>query len=480
VAFVKYSSVNSLSEKTLVLIENGQLDKALRTIHDFVERIITEPLCTAQVFGSKVLDDLCQQIGQANLKNVKQQNLIDSPRPILSQEQPTIIYLVTKLQRSGGHTRVIEDFIKSKPLAKHIILSTELDGASDLDYVNQICLNNNITFEKSHRINYIQRLTWLQQHLIAYQPSEVFLFNHHQDSIAVAAIQPSMQFNATFYHHGDHHLCLGVYLPYFKHIDPHPMGYHNCRNVLHIENTYVPLTTDDKGDRPESLRFFSNETLTTCTAARSNKVEVPYFVSYLELIPRILKTTQGKHVHIGRLTPWALYKIKKQLKKNGVHQDRFIYIEWVPSVWKTLHEYQVDLYIASFPYGGGLTLVEAMGAGIPVALHKHMYSKFLSCIELGYPNAFNWRFPQELINYCKSLTAEELQKASRSARLQYEKFHSTSLNQNDLDLIPFHKKSSFTIESDEWGFWMERQLTLKRVILRTMYRTFKRYRAFLS
>ena len=43
--------------------------------------------------------------------------------------------------------------------------------------------------------------------------------------------------------------------------------------------------------------------------------------------------------------------------------ERFIYMPWVPSVWKTLHDCRVDLYIASFPYGGGLTLIEAMGAG---------------------------------------------------------------------------------------------------------------------
>ncbi len=58
-----------------------------------------------------------------------------------------------------------------------------------------------------------------------------------------------MKLDASFYHHGDHHLCLGVYLSHLEHIDPHPMGYHNCRDALGIDNTYIPLTVDDKGDR---------------------------------------------------------------------------------------------------------------------------------------------------------------------------------------------------------------------------------------
>jgi hypothetical protein len=100
-----HQSAYSLKETASQAIDAGDLNQALHLIHDFVELIFTDPLCTAHVFGSKDLDDLCQRIGKINLIDLKQKNVAEE---FSSDVQPFFVYIVTRIQNSGGHNRVIQ------------------------------------------------------------------------------------------------------------------------------------------------------------------------------------------------------------------------------------------------------------------------------------------------------------------------------------------------------------------------------------
>jgi hypothetical protein len=471
--FVRRESLRALAGQAIELAEAGRLEESLRLIHDCVERIITEPLCAARVLASAALDRACQEVGRRQLA------LIDRPRsPPPTTDRPLYIYIVTRLQRSGGHTRVMEDFIRARPEALHLILSTELSGRSDLAYLRSGVLNNpSVGFEPASRWGGFRgRLQWLQTRLLEERPRKIYLFNHHQDSVAVAAVQGEMGIDTAFYHHGDHHLCLGVHLPGVEHIDPHPMGYRACSHELGVKNAYVPLVLDDKGARSAQMPFMPEGSLTTCTAAQSNKVEIPYFVSYTDTVPELLHATGGRHVHIGRLSWAARARIRRGMKRLGVSSERFTYIPWVPSVWQALKEQGVDLYIASFPYGGGLTLIEAMGAGVPVALHRHIYSRVLSGIDLAYEGAFIWREPAELLRYCATRSPAQLSDDSRRARARYELFHRPEilvLCLNQAAPMEPPAAAEFDPWEDEWAFWAERQISLRHLFGRAAYRLFR-------
>lgn len=475
------NSVRSLVGKAESALAQGRINLALLLVHDFVERIVTEPICTAQVFASRDLDQVCLSIGRQNLARLSASP--DHPQPGRKDEK-NVVYLVSRLQRSGGHSRLVQDFAREQPDKNHLILSTEVGGPSDRDYLlKHFAAADNIQFIQAPRGDLQSRLSWVQSMLLTLQPEHIHLFNHHQDSAAVAALVPELEMKGTFYHHGDHHLCLGVHLGHLSHIDLHPMGYHYCRDELNIENRYLPLTFEDKGGPPVQTSFRHGGRLTTATAARSNKVEIPYYVSYLNTIPQVLKATGGQHVHIGKLTPWALRRISSQMRKLGVEIDRFVYIEWTPSVWQALQEHKVDIYIASFPYGAGLTLIEAMGAGIPVIMHQHMYSRVLSGLELAYPEAFCWADPAALLAHLGALQPERLERERQLSRQQYERFHKPEILQAYLDdhdslHLPVPPLSTeFRPRYDEWAAWAERQLSVRRVFYRAAYRAFRRFRA---
>lgn len=476
--FARYKSFSDLVDCIDASIDKKDFDAALRLIQDWVENVISEPVLAAQVYGSKELDWRCQRIGLLSWQSMD----VLSREPDLEGTRDCNLYIVTKLQTSGGHTKVIKDFIAARPDEKHVICSTELLGPSELGTVNAGLANGELAvFEAAPDGSHLSRLRWLQARLKRIAPKRVYLFNHHQDSVAVAAVVPEMEIATTFYHHGDHHLCLGVFLPGIEHVDPHPMGFCNCRDVLKIDNTFIPLVVADRGATRSG--FLDNGRLTTCTAARSNKIEIPYYVNYLDVVPELLSRTGGRHIHIGRLTPWALYRLRRGLRKHGVDRQQFIYVPWVSSVWQALLEHKVDLYIASFPYGGGLTLIEAMGAGVPVALHRHMYSHILSGLSLGYPGAFSWHRTGELFEYCEALDSHALFVGAKQARQHYERFHRSELLSGVLNgsglapLLPcVEADKAFQVDTDEWAQWLRNNLTFKSLLYRRAFSILKSIR----
>lgn len=414
-------SMIAFEQRIRGLIRTGSLNAALRAITRMVDSIGCEPINTGRVFGSKSLDNLCQEIGAANLSRAgggaRSSNEVQRGR--------VTVYIASRLHATGGHTAALADIIRLSPTGRTIILVTGVGGPTDHASVMQrFASTSDVHFEYVPRGRFAAKLDWIQRRLWAIAPTEVWLFNHHQDSVAVAAVQPHAGYRLRFYHHGDHHLCLGVHLNGADHIDIHPMGFHCCRGDLGIQgNRYLPLVVADQGVRSPSSRFRPDNTLLTCTVANFNKIEVPYFVRYADVIPALLHATGGRHLHIGQLRPATLRQIRQGLRKRGIPDSAFQYVPYVMSVWRALLEHGVDIYVASFPHGGGRTLIEAMGAGIPVAIHSHCASRLLGAFDLAYPGAMVWRIPEELFEQINAADVETLSLHSSLARARYEEFH---------------------------------------------------------
>ena len=465
-------------------IDRGDLNTALIMIHRAVEQVFCEPINTTRIFGSKLLDDLCQEIGAITWRNVLDRSCSE-PSIIkkTSNREYVVIYIVSKLQASGGHTAALADIIRLAPTVRSVVLVTGIGGATNHAAVqHRFDSIPGVSFEYAPRGKHIQKLEWLQLRLLELAPKDVWLFNHHQDSSAVAAVQPDAGYKLHFYHHGDHHLCLGVYLSHADHIDPHPMGFYGCRDQLGIkDNRYLPLVVRDLGDRPASMKFITGGGLVTLTAAGFNKVEVPYFIQYVEVIPELLRATRGTHIHIGRLSPMALRRIRRGIHNLGLRESAFLHIPFVPSIWKALHEYQVDLYIASFPYGGARSLIEAMGAGIPVAVHSHCSSRLLGTFDMAYEKAFVWRHPEELYSFVQGVDATVLQELSCLSRKRYvdcyrEEILKNALQDNAAMLLPPALHEGFTPDVLQHAFDISNQVSIIGAIRRFLYRNYRKWR----
>ena len=415
-------SVAALRETIDAQIALGDFDSALRLIHRTVDQVFCEPINTAQLFGSELLDNYCQKIGAINWRHIKNSTQFAHQS---GESRSTVVYVVSRLYDFGGHTPVLADIIRLGPPARSIILITGTVGPTNLAAIrHRFEEHTQVSFECAPRGTLIEKLGWLQHKLVEHFPNTVWLFNHPQDSVAVAAVQPDAGYQLRYYHHGDHQLCLGVYLNYADHIDPHPMGLHNCRDNLGIQgNRYLPLTVKDVGTLPTEDEHAPSTGLITCTAASRNKIETPYFIRYADVIPEMLHASEGTHIHIGPLSPLTLWRIRRRMRSLVLPENRFVYIPHVRSVWQALREYRVDLYIASFPYSGGRTLIEAMGAGVAVALHLHCHSRLLSSFDMAFEGAMLWRNPLELYNYVRQTDTESLRQQGQAARRKYLECH---------------------------------------------------------
>lgn len=413
-----YPSVEALVDELNDAWRSDGADAALSGISKFVHACILDRRSLARVFAEPALDDFCQRIGEAVGQELHIARECDA-----THQRADCVVLATRLYRAGGHTAVIEDLLKTGKFgARPYVILTDALGLADRSIIEER-FGESVAGEVAPEGSMASKLQWLLRRLDTLRPRTLILMNHHQDPVAIAAAQPFLADRTVFYHHGDHQLCLGVALRHAMHIDPHPMGFCNCRDAIGVARpVYWPLVAADQGYRDDTP-FMVKGVLRTASSGSQNKFDVPYKYPYFDVLPRVMKATGGSHVHIGPLSPEVLKRIHGELESNGVPRERFIHVPWVRSVWKALHSYGVDLYLASFPLGGGKVAIEAMGAGIPIVGHDSYVSRFLGGCDMFYREAFVWSRPEELIDHLGTITPDKLARESHLARAQYERHH---------------------------------------------------------
>jgi hypothetical protein len=331
------------------------------------------------------------------------------------------VYVCTETLSSGGHTRVVSDLIRAAPGCTHHVVLTNLWERPEHFTQEFESLGARITILPKASI--LEKLRLLTKFLDGFERARVFLLNHHQDSVAVAAVGANARHERFFIHHCDYLFCLGVFLPGVVHVDLHTTGFHDCRNTLKIHaNVYWPLTCDDS-DTIRSGDFFGDGRLVTSCCGSEHKFTGRYPIDYFDTLAAILKTRPGKHIHIGPIEGQLKRRLLDTLTANAVALDRFQHIPHVANLRTALVDLKVDAYMVSFPVGGGRATIEAMSAGVPVIGHLHHHNNVLGGTDLLPEIAPVWSNVQELLAILQSLDRDTLVALSEASRERYKTFH---------------------------------------------------------
>ncbi|MGP8439558.1 hypothetical protein ACT2FY_30300 [Paraburkholderia fungorum] len=421
-----YRTIGALSDELASLFEAGDIESVLGRIQAFVRAVDADRRAVAKVFADPVLDEWCQRIGATVAA------LPELSSPAQEPERADCVILATELYRAGGHSAVIGDLVRTGRFgSRTVLLLTDTLDSADPE-ISAERFGPLVESEIAPAGSLLEKLRWTFLQLLVLRPRRLILFNHHYDSVAIAAAQPGVADEIVFYHHGDHQLCLGVTLTHTLHVDPHALGFHHCRAAHGLtQNVFWPLIVDDLG----APRPFTNHrtALRTCSSGSSNKFELDYKYKYVDLVPRILACTGGTHVHIGPLSGGALRRLYSGLDALLVPHDRFVHIPWVQSVWRALQQQRIDVYLTSFPLGGGRAAIEAMGAGIPIIGHSCYVSPFYGGQDMLYPQAFLWETPDQLLSHVGCVDFQQLERESHQARAHYEQHHTASALKRAID-----------------------------------------------
>lgn len=414
-----YSQFDEARASVKASVLKGDFTSALEEIKQFIVTAMNLQSTPGEVVGARKVDELCELVGSAYAQT--------QPTPPFKANDKRMVIVCTGLYKYGGTTLVISDLVKAHPGWECTVIATNyLDDMTDDDLHLSRIGNSGADVSISPKGDGTQKLGWLMQQFHDIAPSRIFLLNHHQDSVMISAASQFVEkTKVIFYHHADYNICLGVHLKGAIHVDPHNVGFYNCRDKECIEdNVYLPMTVDDQKISRVWTNFMELNTLTTCSSGSYHKFRNFYLYPYIDRVIDRLRALDGKHIHIGGIPSGELDHIRRELTAGGVSAGRFVHIPWVPSLWQALVAEEVDLFIASFPIGGARSTIEAMGAGIPMLMPVSYLSRFFSSRDIVYPEAFQWRTPSDFWHALVELTPATLAEHSAMSRTHYLKYYS--------------------------------------------------------
>jgi hypothetical protein len=434
-----------ITEKIHNLILNNHLEEALSEISDDLHQIAEDKTVLSTFIDAKDVDNLCQEIGKKIISGEKK-TLDLCKKPF---DQKLNVYITGEVYIHGGHTREIEDWINhTYSDRKNIIIISRPLQNSHKEQIEKLKSQNIQFIYNELGGNRTQYIKWLQLQLAKLRPDVIFVSTTPTDIVSLAALQPEL-INKLYWNLSlDHGVSIGIHIKSItKIIVKRPYLYFYLKDKLKLSSPiYIPLNRPDViGKIDQYVSTDQQKKIVTCSCTSSaHKIESDYRYKFTDVIPNILKITEGHHIHIGAISSNSLQNLYDNMDKLGLDRNKFVHIKWVDSLAKALIENDVDILLHTFPIGGGLVTIEAMEAGKMLINHRNYGSYLFNLSDFCYEGVFSWSEPEELYSYLKSLTRDEIIKHSKISRRHYEQNHQS---ENLKDISDVNKMNGVEVES---------------------------------
>lgn len=400
------------------LLDARRHSEASDRISAMVQRVAHDPRFTGSKIFLPGLDRLVERLGAELL-----------PPPGVGLPSPGAgipVIVATEVYADGGHTRIVEEL--ARMLGDAVVILTNYFGGAGRP-ANRlpaaIGAMPAVVLPEDSAANSIVRLNALCRRMA----SEVYLLSHPHDVVANAALSSAMPVPVFFLHHCDHRPSLGPTIGPFVHVDLVRHMHAFCSAALQRPVEYWPQGVEDLGAR----RFTDPlQAIGTACSGTVHKFAWAGPLAYPKVVRSLLTSGVADHYHIGDLPDAARQQVHAELSAHAIPSERFHHVGQVRSLWQTLLDLPVHVFVGSAPLHGLRTAIEVQGAGVPILPFRQPAHGLLNERGLYHEGTTFWSSPEELGERVRGVLAVH-RDAARSARLHYERNFSSGTMKAAID-----------------------------------------------
>jgi|GEM_PF-4673219 len=344
-----------------------------------------------------------------------------------------ICIFASELYNTGGHTRIIEDILATQ--AEHFEITMLLTGTTkprgpfSVPYVRWRQAKVYRADSRSLKANIRSVHTILEE----IDPDVVINMSHPFDVIAHGFMMRETQRKWLYGVHADYS---------FSFLPPQdvaellvftePCGSNfEAKGIPHIKLPLTCLQEEPIQNAPYSSP--TCEGLLTMSVGTAHKFFTQDGMSYSDVLVARFKAAEGTHIHVGFVTDDFRKEIETALVSHGF-AERVKFLGTVPNVNQSIIDLQVDLFINSYPIGGGKVIIEAMATGCPISQCDDGRST-ITGEPMVYPEALRWRDMDELEQSIRNIDEGALLEQRQFSHAHYLKTYSSAAFENTLGAI---------------------------------------------